>query len=72
MEWGDNLNEQRFIRPEEIRGYKVGFKEGYKEGLQKASMLIQLIACSTDQFTENIIQNSPEAIELRKLMAGSE
>ncbi len=36
------------------------------------SMLIQLILSSTSDFEENILQNSKEANELRKIMTGSE
>lgn len=38
-----------------------------KEGLQKAVLLIQLMLSDCNSFKENILQNSEEAIELRKI-----
>ena len=37
------------------------------EGLKKASLLIQLVASDSNEFKESILQNSKEAIELRKI-----
>lgn len=66
------MREPRFTGPDERRGYNRGFKAGYVDGLKKASMLIQLVAYNSDDFEESILQNSKEAIELRKLMTISE
>lgn len=66
------MNEQRFSGPDERRGYSRGFKDGYAEGLKKASLLIQLVASNSEDFEESILQNSKEAIELRKFMSVSE
>lgn len=66
------MREPKFTGPDERRGYSRGYKAGYAEGLKKASMLIQLVASNSDDFEESILQNSKEAIELRKLMTISE
>ena len=50
--------------------YELGYRDGEKEGLQKAIMILQLLSGSANELTESILQNSPEAIELRKIMAG--
>ena len=62
------MNEPRFSGPEERRGYSRGFKAGYAEGLKKASLLIRLLASSSEDFEESVLQSSKEAVELRKLM----
>lgn len=66
------LNELRFTNLSEREGYQKGFKAGYREGLKKAVLLIQLVASSSEDFEASILQNSKDAIELRKLMAGVE
>ena len=66
------MREPKFTGPDERRGYSRGYKAGYAEGLKKASMLIQLVASNSDDFEESILQNSKEAIELRKLMTIAE
>ena len=66
------MKHPKFMTAEERRGYDAGYKAGYTEGMRKASMLIQLVACNTEQFTESIIQNSSEVVELRKIMTGKE
>lgn len=65
-------NNMQFASTDERRGFEKGYKVGYNEGLRKAIMMLQLVTCSTEAFTEGILQNSPEAKELRKLMTGSE
>ena len=45
----------------------MGYERGKQEGLQKAAMLIQLVASDSAAFKENILQNSKEAVELRKI-----
>ena len=62
------MNEPRFLCPEERRGYGRGFKAGYAEGLKKASLMIRLLASSSEDFEESVLQSSKEAVELRKLM----
>ena len=47
--------------------YRAGYAHGKKEGLQKAVLLIQLMLLDCNSFKENILQNSEEAIELRKI-----
>ena len=45
----------------------LDMRMGKKEGLQKAVLLIQLMLSDCNSFKENILQNSEEAIELRKI-----
>ena len=66
------MNNPKFDNPSERKGYQKGFKAGYNEGLKKATLLIQLVASSSEDFEASILQNSKDAIELRKLMAGVE
>ena len=66
------MNKPKFNNPSEREGYQKGFKAGYNEGLKKAILLIQLVASSSEDFEASILQNSKDAIELRKLMAGVE
>lgn len=61
------MNSQRFMTPQEKEVYRAGFSSGRQEGLRKASMLIALMAQDTREFSENILQNSKEAVELRKI-----
>lgn len=51
----------------EREAYRMGYERGKQEGLQKAAMLIQLVASDSAAFKENILQNSKEAVELRKI-----
>ena len=51
----------------EREAYRMGYERGKQEGLQKASMLIQLVASDSAVFKEKILQNSKEAVELRKI-----
>ena len=64
----NHLNNLKFNNPSE----RQGFKTGYNEGLKKAILLIQLVASSSEDFEASILQNSKDAIELRKLMTGIE
>ena len=72
------LDEERIMKqpnlatPQERKAFHQGYTYGYREGMQKVSMLIQLILNSTEDFEQSILQNSKEAVELRKLMTGSE
>lgn len=52
----------------ERASYKAGYEHGEKEGIQKAIMMLQLLAGDTKSFKEEILQTSPEAVELRKLL----
>ena len=61
-----------FKSKDKRKAFNQGYTYGYREGMQKVSMLIQLILSSTEDFEENILQNSKEANELRKIMTGSE
>lgn len=70
MKKENNLNNLKFNNPSERQGYQKGFKAGYNEGLKKAILLIQLVASSSEDFEASILQNSKDAIKLRKLMAG--
>ena len=51
----------------EREAYRMGYERSKQEGLQKAAMLIQLVASDSAAFKENILQNSKEAVELRKI-----
>lgn len=51
----------------EREAYRMGYERGKQEGLQKAAMLIQLVASDSAVFKEKILQNSKEAVELRKI-----
>lgn len=66
------MKQPKLSTPQERQAFHQGYTYGYREGMQKVSMLIQLILSSTDDFEENILQNSKEAVELRKIMTGGE
>ena len=57
----------KFMNAPEREAYRMGYERGKQEGLQKAAMLIQLVAADSAAFKENILQNSKEAVELRKI-----
>lgn len=57
----------KFMSASERETYRMGYKRGKQEGLQKAAMLIQLVASDSAVFKEKILQNSKEAVELRKI-----
>lgn len=57
----------KFMSASEREAYRMGYERGKQEGLQKAAMLIQLVSSDSAVFKENILQNSKEAIELRKI-----
>lgn len=61
------MNKSRFMTAQEREAYRTGYERGILEGLKKASMLIALMAQDTREFSESILQNSKEAIELRKI-----
>ncbi len=60
----------KFINASEREAYRMGYERGKQEGLQKAVMLIQLVATDSNVFKESIFQNSKEAVELRKIFTG--
>lgn len=66
------MKNPRFVTTQEREAYRIGYERGRQEGLKKASLLIQLVASNSDDFEESILQNSKEAIELRKFMSVSE
>jgi flagellar biosynthesis/type III secretory pathway protein FliH len=57
----------QFMNAPEREAYRRGYERGKQEGLQKAAMLIQLVATDSSVFKERILQNSKEAVELRKI-----
>ena len=57
----------KFANARERDVYRSGYAHGKKEGLQKAVLLIQLMLSDCNSFKVNILQNSEEAIELRKI-----
>jgi len=69
-EESDNMNIPRYMTPQEREAYRVGYERGRQEGLKKASLLIQLVASDSNDFKESILQNSKEAVELRKIFTG--
>lgn len=66
------MKEPKLSTPQERKAFNHGYTHGYREGMQKVSMLIQLILNSTEDFAKNILQNSEEANELRRIITGSE
>ena len=48
----------KFMNAPEREAYRMGYERGKQEGLQKAAMLIQLVASDSAAFKENILQNS--------------
>ena len=57
----------RYMTPQEREAYRTGYERGRQEGLKKASLLIQLVASDSKDFEASILQNSREAVELRKV-----
>ena len=57
----------KFMSASEREAYRMGYERGKQESLQKAAMLIQLVASDSAVFKEKILQNSKEAVELRKI-----
>ena len=53
----------KFMSAPEREAYRIG----YERGMRKAAMLIQLVTSDSTAFKENILQNSKEAVELRKI-----
>ena len=58
----------KFMNAPEREAYRMGYERGKQEGLQKAA--IQLVATDSNVFKESILQNSKEAVELRKIFTG--
>lgn len=63
----DILRKLIFGSPQEREAFRNGYGRGKREGLKKASLLIQLVASNSEDFEESILQNSKEAVELRKI-----
>lgn len=61
------MNKSEFMTQQEREAYRIGYERGKQEGLKKASLLIRLVASDSNEFKESILQNSKEAIELRKI-----
>ena len=61
------MNKSEFMTQQEREAYRIGYERGKQEGLKKASLLIQLVASDSNDFKESILQNSKEAVELRKI-----
>lgn len=64
------MNKSEFMTQQEREAYRIGYERGKQEGLKKASLLIQLVALDSNDFKESILQNSKEAVELRKIFTG--
>lgn len=60
----------RYMTPQEREAYRIRYERGRQEGLKKASLLIQLVASDSNEFKESILQNSKEAVELRRILTG--
>lgn len=60
----------RYMTPQEREAYRIGYERGRQERLKKASLLIQLVASDSNEFKESILQNSKEAVELRRILTG--
>ena len=65
-----NMNNLKFITPQEREAYRIGYECGRQEGLKKASLLIQLVASDSNDFKESILQNSKEAVEMIRILTG--
>jgi len=63
----DKMNIPGYMTQQEREAYRIGYGRGRQEGLAKASLLIQLVASDSNAFKESILQNSKEAVELRKI-----
>ena len=61
------MNKSEFMTQQEREADRIGYERGKQEGLKKASLLIQLVALDSNDFKESILQNSKEAVELRKI-----
>ena len=61
------MNKSEFMTQQEREAYRIGYERGKQEGLKKASLLLQLVALDSNDFKESILQNSKEAVELRKI-----
>ncbi len=61
------MNKSEFMTQQEREAYRIGYERGKQEGLKKASLLIQLVALDSNDFKESILQNSKEAVKLRKI-----
>lgn len=61
------MNKSEFMTQQEREAYRIGYERGKQEGLKKASLLIQLVALDSNDFKESILQNSKEAVELKKI-----
>lgn len=61
------MKNTKFMTPQEREAYRTGYERGRQEGLKKASLLIQLVASDSNDFEASILQNSREAVELRKV-----
>ena len=57
----------KFMNAPEREAYRMGYERGKQEGLQKAAMLIQLVASDCAAFKENILQNSKDSVELIRI-----
>lgn len=61
------MKQPNFASPAERNAYQKGFNAGYNEGMRKAMLALRLLTYNTENFVDEILQNSPEAKELRKL-----
>lgn len=63
------MNIPRYMTPQEREAYRIGYERGRQEGLKKALLLIRLEVSDSNDFGASILQNSREAVELRKNFA---
>lgn len=64
------MKNTKFMTLQEREAYRIGYERGRQEGLNKASLLIQLVASDSDDFKESILQNSRETVEITKILTG--
>lgn len=64
------MSSQKFATPAERKAYISGYEHGKEEAFKKAILMLQLLSSNTDSFKDSVLQNSPEAVELRKIMTG--
>ena len=63
------MNYPTEIQTEEQKtAYKAGVVRGQQEGFKRAILALQLMSMNSYEFVDNVLQNSQEAVNLRKLM----
>ncbi len=61
---------QKFETLAEKKAYITGYEKGKGEAIKKIILMIQLLSSDSDSFKDCILQNSEDAVELRKIITG--